>query len=114
MKAICDNDGYFIGGIPDVETYEKVKTGEADWKKHIKPKLKTVQIPYELFLHLMATDKKQTPKKVDVKRWIYTQCECGYEFSKHHGDGYYSIPYDKQTNYCPNCGQALDWGQEDE
>lgn len=53
--------------------------------------------------------EKQTPKKVDVKQWIYTNCECGYEFSKHHGDGYYSIPYDKKTKYCPECGQALKW-----
>lgn len=57
--------------------------------------------------------QKQIPKKVEVKRWMCTECECGYEFSKHHGDGYYSIPYTKQTKYCPNCGQALDWGQEE-
>ena len=54
--------------------------------------------------------EKQIPKKVEVQQWIYTKCECGYEFSEHHGDGYYSIPYDKKTDYCPKCGQALDWG----
>lgn len=57
--------------------------------------------------------KKQIPKRVEEKRYMYTLCECGYEFSEHHGDGYYSIPYEKKTKYCPNCGQALDWGQEE-
>ena len=60
--------------------------------------------------HAKEAVKKQIPKKVEVQQWIYTKCECGYEFSEHHGDGYYSIPYDKKTNYCPKCGQALDWG----
>lgn len=54
--------------------------------------------------------EKQIPKKVVENRWIYTRCDCGYEFFIHHGDGYYSIPYKQKTNYCPNCGQKLDWG----
>ena len=53
--------------------------------------------------------EKQIPKKVKIQQWIYTKCDCGYEFSKHHGDGYYSIPLEKKTNYCPKCGQKLDW-----
>ena len=53
--------------------------------------------------------EKQIPKKVNVQQWICTNCDCGFEFSKHHGDGYYSIPYEKQTEYCPKCGQRLDW-----
>ena len=52
---------------------------------------------------------KQIPKKVKIEQWIYTKCDCGYEFSKHHGDGYYSIPLENKTKYCPNCGQKLDW-----
>ena len=56
-----------------------------------------------------ALKEKNTPKKVNIQQWIYTKCECGYEFSKHHGDGYYSIPYKKQTKHCPDCGQKLDW-----
>lgn len=58
--------------------------------------------------------EKQIPKKVKIQQWIYTKCDCGYEFSKHHGDGYYSIPLEKKTNYCPNCGIKLDWGTESE
>ena len=57
--------------------------------------------------------EKQIPKKVIEKRWIYTRCDCGHEFSVHHGDGYYSIPYEEKTNYCPDCGQKLDWSVEE-
>ena len=52
---------------------------------------------------------KQIPKKIEKQQWIDTICECGRVFSKHHGDGYHSIPYENQTKYCPECGQALDW-----
>lgn len=53
--------------------------------------------------------KKQIPKKVEEQQWMDTVCKCGHVFSKHHGDGYHSIPYENQTKYCPECGQALDW-----
>ena len=56
--------------------------------------------------------EKQIPKKVKIEQWIYTKCDCGFEFSKHHGDGYYSIPLENKTKYCPNCGQKLDWSDE--
>ena len=58
--------------------------------------------------------EKQIPKKVKIEQWIYTKCDCGYEFSKHHGDGYYSIPLENKTKYCPNCGQKLNWEIEEE
>ena len=55
--------------------------------------------------------EKQIPEKVKIEQWIYTKCDCGYEFSKHRGDGYYSIPLENKTKYCPNCGQKLDWNE---
>ena len=57
--------------------------------------------------------EKQIPKKVKIEQWIYTKCDCGYGFSRHHGDGYYSIPLENKTKYCPNCGQRLNWGCEE-
>lgn len=57
--------------------------------------------------------EKQIPKKVAKQQWMETKCSCGYVFSKDHGDGYYSIPYENRTKYCPNCGQRLDWGDEE-
>ncbi len=50
------------------------------------------------------------PKKVNVQKWIYTECpnqNCNYELSTHHGDGYFSIEH--EPDFCPNCGQALLW-----
>ena len=61
----------------------------------------------------VKTLEKQIPKKVKIEQWIYTKCDCGYEFSRHHGDGYYSIPLENKTKYCPNCGQRLNWGCEE-
>ena len=61
----------------------------------------------------MATNalEKQISKKLKIEQWIDTKCDCGYEFSKHRGDGYYSIPLENKTKYCPNCGQKLDWSE---
>ena len=56
---------------------------------------------------------KQTPRKIKVHWYRHTTCDCGYIFSKHHGDGYYSVPSTAKSNYCPYCGQALDWGDTD-
>ena len=55
--------------------------------------------------------EKQIPKKVRKEQWIDSKCTCGYVFSKHHGDGYYSIPLENKTKYCPNCGQKIDFGE---
>ena len=55
--------------------------------------------------------EKQISKKLKIEQWIDTKCDCGYEFSKHRGDGYYSIPLENKTKYCPNCGQKLDWNE---
>ncbi|MGF0064278.1 hypothetical protein ACQRCQ_03255 [Lachnospiraceae bacterium SGI.085] len=60
-----------------------------------------------------AVMEKQTAKKIKQQQWMYTRCSCGHEFSKHHGDGYYSIPQEQKTKYCPDCGQKLDWSDED-
>lgn len=63
----------------------------------------------EAFQMAINALEKQIAEKVKIEQWIYTKCDCGYEFSKHHGDGYYSIPLENKTKYCPNCGQKLDW-----
>lgn len=60
-----------------------------------------------------AAMEKQTAKRIKQQKWMYTRCSCGHEFSKHHGDGYYSIPQEQKTKYCPDCGQKLDWRDEE-
>lgn len=36
--------------------------------------------------------------------WICPNCESRYD---------YEVDYDNYS-YCPNCGQKIDWGEEDE
>lgn len=55
--------------------------------------------------------EKQVPLKVNPQRLSFacTKCKCGRAFSVYHGDGYYSLPEKRKTNYCPDCGQRLLW-----
>ena len=59
MKALCNTDGKFEGLIPDLESYEKFKNGKSDWKSNVKTKLKSVTIPYDLFIRLVELDKER-------------------------------------------------------
>lgn len=58
--------------------------------------------------------EKQIPMQVEEEKWIDTKCVCGHVFSKHYGDGYYDIPLQNKTAYCPECGQKLDWGEKND
>lgn len=62
--------------------------------------------------NLRACIERQIPKMIEEKMWVDTKCECGHVFSVHHGDGYHSVPYKNKTKHCPDCGQRLDWGNE--
>lgn len=67
LKAICKKRDEYKGLIPDINTYEKLKKGECDWKPNVKSKLKTVEIPYDLFEYLMKVDILSGP--------VYKCCE---------------------------------------
>lgn len=70
-------------------------------------------IEYREALELAVdTIRKQVPLRIKEEKWIDTKCVCGHVFSKHYGDGYYDIPLQNKTAYCPECGQKLDWGEE--
>lgn len=56
--------------------------------------------------------EKVSPKEIKTERWVDTKCECGYIFSIHHGDGYHTVPYENRVEFCPNCGQALEWMED--
>ena len=51
-----------------------------------------------VFDKLAEANKKQIPAKVDTTASCWRCPVCGMEL---HG-----------TRYCPDCGQALDWGEE--
>ena len=87
---------------------ETIKLIENDLKLHSKD----LSSKYKNGLRMaIKALEKQIPKKVKIEQWIDTKCDCGYEFSKHRGDGYYSIPLENKTKYCPNCGQKLNWNE---
>lgn len=56
--------------------------------------------------------EKQKPKKVKIKAWSPARCpSCDYELSTNVGDGYYKHPIFLER--CPQCGQKLDWSEEE-
>lgn len=69
-------------------------------------------IPLDVFKIIVNALERQTPFKVKKETWIDTKCKCGYCFSKSYPDGYYTIPHENMTKYCPECGQCLDWGKD--
>lgn len=72
-------------------------------------KIATINCNDEERKDIYLTCRKQIPKKIKLEQWIYTKCECSYEFSVGGFDGYYRVPHVNRTNYCPDCGQRLSW-----
>ena len=54
--------------------------------------------------------EKQIPKKVVKEKYIYICPICGSNVETDCGD--YMLDY--RLNYCDNCGQKLDWSDENE
>ena len=66
MKArtLCRKDGAFKAMIETREQYEKVRVGEWDWKDNVKSKIKSIEIPFDLFLELVEMDRDRINAKV--------------------------------------------------
>lgn len=95
--------------IPE-KTYKSIKHGMR-FKDDVEAIM--VQIENATPLPKGCDVQRIIPKRVDVQKWIYTNCpnpNCNHELSTHHGDGYYSIEH--KPDFCPNCGQALLWESE--
>lgn len=57
--------------------------------------------------------EKQKAKKIIIRDWNPTKCPtCGHELSTSLGDGYYKHPTFLER--CPNCGQAINWEENEE
>ena len=87
-----------------------------DFDKVVKEGVEQAMQECELTIGMTLKEavEKQIPKKVKIEKYAPTRCNCGFEFSVHYGDGYYSIPFELKTPYCRNCGQALDWGDKND
>ena len=86
-----------------------------DFDKVVKEGVEQAMRECELTIGMTLKEavEKQIPKKVKIKKYAPTRCNCGFEFSVYYGDGYYIIPFELKTPYCRNCGQALDWSDEE-
>lgn len=49
-------------------------------------------------------NSESDPVVITMNKYMPTKCKCGKEISEHHGDGYYSVDYKKQTRFCSDCG----------
>lgn len=104
VKKICDDY------ITNVLTINQMRPT----KEEMKQAMHMSKEQAEAFEIVMRAFDKEIPMRVNIEQWIHTECPngCGYEFSKHHGDGYYSIP--EKPDRCPCCGQRLNWGDTGE
>lgn len=55
--------------------------------------------------------ERQIPKKptVPVDTWLCPSCGESVEYQQKLGD---NVLYHGQHDFCPKCGQAIDWGNE--
>lgn len=61
----------FVGIIPDKDTFERVSVGELTWKETVHHKMKSVQVPKDLFYELVRIyneymDMKEAEENEDV------------------------------------------------
>lgn len=66
--------------------------------------ISTIKILFEDIKTIVQALEKQIPFKPEIKKIILGvgRCKCGAEFLT------------KDTNYCGNCGQKIDWSESDE
>ena len=61
--------------------------------------------------------EKQKVLKMIVRHDTDTKCKCGYLFSFSAdvgtGERYYDVRNESKSNYCPECGQKLQWNDKE-
>ena len=61
--------------------------------------------------------EKQKELKMIVRHDTDTKCKCGYLFSFSAdvgtGERYYDVINELKSNYCPECGQKLQWNDKE-
>lgn len=94
----------------------EIKQSEEALKRAVEKAVKEAMEMYNPAIKMSVTEavRKQVPLKIEsqCQNFACTKCVCGHVFSVHHGDGYYSLPEKRKTNYCPDCGQRLLWEEE--
>lgn len=92
-------------GLPEQEAIEILTLNDELKKKF--PNLKEV---YEVAVKAL---EKQIPKKPNYEGDGYADGELVYDtWICPNCEKHYEVDYD-DYDYCPNCGQALDWSEEE-
>lgn len=109
MKILFNifDEGYAYG-VPSIENEEKENSLCVGIKVHKAIHQQMVELGW-------IKDEKATPKELayegddcDENGVIIDTAICPS------CDKHFEINYDEHAKYCPNCGQALDWGEVDE
>ena len=73
--------------------------------RHIQSSLDVDPWAVEIAVEAMRKQLAQKPK-VPIDTWVCPECGRDVEFQAKLGD---NIVFNGQYDFCPNCGQAIDW-----
>lgn len=121
--AVIKNKNLINKAMYDLAHYEDTELTPEEVKE-LKQASKNVQVDYSLleYYKTLGTPKecreareKQKALKMIVRHDTDTKCKCGYLFSFSAdvgtGERYYDVINELKSNYCPECGQKLQWDE---
>lgn len=121
--AVIRNKNLINKAMYDLAHYEDTELTPEEVKE-LKQASKNVQVDYSLleYYKTLGTPKecreareKQKALKMIVRHDTDTKCKCGYLFSFSAdvgtGERYYDVINELKSNYCPECGQKLQWDE---
>lgn len=77
-------------------------------------KIKTVEITEEEYNEYLELKERATPKKLYYEGDGYWDGQLVYDTAICPCCGrYFEVDCDEHSKYCPSCGQALDWSEEE-
>lgn len=121
--AVIRNKNLINKAMYDLARYEDTGLTPEEVKA-LKQASKNAQVDYSLLeyyktlgtvVECREAREKQKALKMIVRHDTDTKCKCGYifSFSANVGTGekYYDVRNESKYNYCPDCGQKLQWDE---
>jgi hypothetical protein len=113
-KAYQEKKGY-RGKIESLDMYEQLKEGKISWKDNVRSKLKSIEIPTELFFRLMelditVMDKCSFPDGIEIRPdGEHPVDPCTYVTKEIHRNVTVTV------SECKNCGSIdISWERQDD
>lgn len=123
--AVIRNKNLINKAMYDLARYEDTGLTPEEVKA-LKQASKNVQVDYSLLeyyktigtvVECREAREKQKVLKMIVRHDTDTKCKCGYLFSFSAdvgtGERYYDVRNESKSNYCPECGQKLQWNDKE-